>query len=147
MIEDIDEGGASSHTSSHMSDRMTSRIEIVGRMSGRRRWTMEQKLAILRDAFGSEGSVRAACEQHEIGSGQLYTWRRQAMSGELTGTKRTALPSFAEVDVSESSLPVVSAPAQTSGQIGIELPSGVKLTVNAGIDADALARVLAVLSR
>ena len=65
MIEDIDEGGASSHTSSHMSDRMTSRIEIVGWVSGRRCWTVEQKVAILRDAFGSEGSVRVACEQHE----------------------------------------------------------------------------------
>lgn len=134
-------------TSSHMSDRMTTRIEVVGRVSGRRRWTVEQKLAILRDAFGCEGSVRSACERHEIGSGLLYTWRRLAMSGELTGTKRTALPSFAEVDVSESSLPVVSAPAQACGQIGIELPSGVKLTVDAGIDTDALARVIGVLAR
>ena len=105
------------------------------------------QLAILRDAFGCEGSVRSACERHEIGSGQLYTWRRLAMSGELTGTKRTALPSFAEVGVSEPSLPVVSAPAQACGQIGIELPSGVKLTVDAGIDTDALARVIGVLDR
>lgn len=134
-------------TSSHMSDRMTTRIEVVGRVSGRRRWTVEQKLAILRDAFGCEGSVRAACERHEIGSGLLYTWRRLAMSGELTGTKRTALPSFAEVEVSEPSLPVVSATAQAYGQIGIELPSGVKLTVDAGIDTDALARVIGVLAR
>lgn len=134
-------------TSSHTSDRMTTRIEIVGRVSGRRRWTVEQKLAILRDAFGCEGSVRSACERHEIGSGLLYTWRRLAMSGELTGTKRTALPSFAEVDVLESSLPVVSAPAQACGQIGIELPSGVKLTVDAGVDTDALARVIGVLAR
>ncbi|NCP20352.1 MAG: transposase, partial [Erythrobacter sp.] len=29
--------------------------------------------------------------------------------------------------------------------IGIELPSGVKLTVDAGIDTDALARVIGVL--
>ncbi len=130
-----------------MSDRMTTRIEVVDRVSGRRRWTVEQKLAILRDAFGCEGSVRAACERHEIGSGQLYTWRRLAMSGELTGTKRTALPSFAEVEVSEPSLPVGSAPAQVCGQIGIELPSGVKLTVDAGVDSDALARVIGVLAR
>jgi transposase len=40
-------GVASSHT--------TGRIEIVGRVSGRRRWTVEQKLAILRDAFGRLG--------------------------------------------------------------------------------------------
>ncbi|WP_173208208.1 hypothetical protein [Sphingopyxis sp. BSNA05] len=31
-------------TSGHMSDRMTTRIEVVGWVSGRRRWTVEQKL-------------------------------------------------------------------------------------------------------
>ncbi|MFA7441237.1 MAG: hypothetical protein WCZ66_09740 [Sphingomonadaceae bacterium] len=36
------------------SGRMSTRIEVV---AGRRRWTVEQKLAILRDAFGAGGSV------------------------------------------------------------------------------------------
>lgn len=130
-----------------MSSRMTGRVEIVGRVSGRRRWTVEQKLAILRDAFGPDGTVRSACERHEVGSGQLYTWRRLAMSGELTGTRRTALPAFAEVDVSEPSLLAVSTPAPAYGQIAIELPSGVKLTVDTTVDADALARVIGVLAR
>lgn len=44
---------------------MTTRIEVAGRVSCRRRWTVEQKLATLRDAFGPEGSVRAACDRHE----------------------------------------------------------------------------------
>ncbi|AIT78493.1 transposase [Novosphingobium pentaromativorans US6-1] len=126
---------------------MTGRVEIVGRVSGRRRWTVEQKLAILRDAFGPDGSVRSACERHEVGSGQLYTWRRLAMSGELTGTRRTALPAFAEVEISEPLLPAVSSPARAGGEIGIELPSGVKLTVDTAVDADALARVISVLSQ
>lgn len=69
------------------------------------------------------------------------------MSGELTGTRRTTIPEFAEVEVSGPSLPAVPPPAQTCGQIGIELPSGVKLTVDAGVDADALARVIGVLAR
>jgi hypothetical protein len=56
-------------TSSHTTGRMSGRIEIVGRVSGRRRWTVEQKLAILRDAFGPDGSVRAAVERHEVSSG------------------------------------------------------------------------------
>jgi transposase len=46
-------------------------------VSGRRRWTVEQKLAVLRDAFGPGGCVRAACERHDVGSGSIYTWRRQ----------------------------------------------------------------------
>jgi transposase len=33
------------------SGRMSSRIEVIGRISGRRHWTVEQKLAMLRDAF------------------------------------------------------------------------------------------------
>lgn len=146
-MDDFDDQEASSHTTDHMSGHMAGRVEIVGRVSGRRRWTVEQKLAILRDAFGPDGSVRAACERHEVGSGQLYTWRRLAMSGELTGTKRAILPAFAEVEVSEPSFQAVPPPAQTCGQIGIELPSGVKLTVDAAVDADALTRVIGVLVR
>lgn len=132
---------------------MTTRVEIVGRVSGRRRWTVEQKLGILRDAFGPGGSVRAAMERHDIGSGPIYVWRRQAMSGELTGVRPAALsvvgPAFAEVEIAEPA--IAAAPAQSvaqhDGQIGIELPSGVRLTVDAAVDADALARVIAVLVR
>lgn len=54
-------------------------------MAGRRRWSVEQKPAILRDAVGPEGSVRAAIERHEAGSGAIYIRRRQAMPGALTG--------------------------------------------------------------
>ncbi len=90
-----------------------------------------------------------ACERHEVGSGQLYTWRRQAMSGELTGIRVPALPGFAEVEVASTLAPVAEAPLLPKGygQIGIELPSGVRLTVDAAVDAEALARVLGVLAR
>jgi hypothetical protein len=36
---------------------MTGRIEVVARVSGRQYWTVEQKLGMLRDAFGAGGSV------------------------------------------------------------------------------------------
>jgi transposase len=145
MSGDSEDDGACSHTSG----RMTARIEVVGRVSGRRRWTVEQKLAILRDGFGPGGSVRDACERHGVGSGQMYTWRRQAMSGELTGVPPPPLPSFAEVEVAVPSVPMLPSPEPTrpGGQIGIELGSGIRLTVDTDVDADALARVLAVLTR
>ena len=127
---------------------MTTQIEVVGRVSGRRRWTVEQKLAILRDAFGPDGSVRAACDRHEVGSGAVYTWRRQAMSGELTGVRPPALPAFSEVEVADPGVCDVVPPVPLRcGQIGIELATGVRLTVDAMVDADALARVIAVLAR
>lgn len=139
MSEDIGAAGASALVTGHMSDRMSSRIAVVG---GRRRWSVDQKLSILREAFGPDGSVSATCQRHAVGSGMLYTWRRQALAGDLTGTKRTPAPSFAEVEVS-----VPTAATTGSGQIGIELPSGVRITVDAAVDADALARVMSVLAR
>ena len=57
---------------------------------------MEQKLAVLRAAFGPDGCVRSACERHEVGSGAIYTWRRLAVSGELTGVRKPKSPAFAE---------------------------------------------------
>lgn len=139
MSEDIVAAGASVLVSGHMSNRMSSRIAVVG---GRRRWSVDQKLAILREAFGPDGSVSATCQRHAVGSGMLYTWRRQALAGDLTGAKRASVPLFAEAEVS------VPAPATAgSGQIGIELPSGVRITVDAAVDAGALARVMSVLGR
>ena len=144
---------------SHTSGRMTGRIEVIARVSGRRFWTVEQKLAMLRDAFGPGGSVRSAMERHDVTSGLLYTWRRMAMSGLLLDRSPKLLPrsaagqepGFAEVRVVD---PVAIPPPPLSpsrpdapGRIGIELPSGVRVSVDAAVDADALGRVLSVLSR
>ena len=141
-----------------MTGRMSSRITVIGRVSGRRYWTVEQKMAMLRDAFGSGGCVRTAMDRHEVTSGQLYTWRRQAMSGELGGkpVAAQAVPVFAEVRIAEPGLAVPalppplaarSGPVELLGRIGIELPSGIRLTVDSGVDADALRRVLSVIGQ
>ena len=138
---------------------MSSRITVIGRVSGRRYWTVAQKLAMLRDAFGSGGCVRTAMDSHEVTSGQLYTWRRQAMSGELSG-KPPALPVFAEVRIADPGpavpalapplpppLAARSGPVEPAAKIGIELPSGIRLTVDSGVDADALRRVLSAIGQ
>jgi hypothetical protein len=48
----------------------------------RRILTVEQKLTILRDAFGFEDRVRGACERHEVSSGMRSTLRTNAMPGQ-----------------------------------------------------------------
>jgi len=98
-----------SDESSHKSSHMTGRMEVIARVSGRRFWTVEQKLAMLRDAFGPGGSVRAAMDRHEVTSGLLYTWRRNAMAGLLidrpsmapTRLAEPVPPSFAQVVISD----------------------------------------------
>jgi len=122
---------------------MTGRIEVVSRVSGRRRWSAEQKLAILHDAFGPDGSLRRARERHDVSAAQLYSWRRQALSGELTRVA-SAVPVFAAVEMTAADLPAPSASARAS-RISIELPSGIRLIVDADVDPQALARILAVV--
>ena len=105
-------------------------------------------MAVLRDAFGPEGCVRGACERHDVGSGSIYTWRRQAMSGELAGVPKPIEPVFAEVEISEQpALPAPTVAARNSSVIGIELPSGIRISVDATVDADALSRVIGILTR
>ena len=143
--------------SGHTSSRKTGRIEVIARVSGRRFWSVEQKLAILRDAFGSGGSVRDAMERHEVTSGQLYTWRRNAMAGLLIDrpSKVLAEPSASFAEVSITDPMAYPPPASLSpplerafpSKIAIELPSAIKLSVDTSVDAEALRRVLSVLER
>jgi hypothetical protein len=59
-------------TSSHTTGRTNSskaRVQIVGRVSGRSNWTVEQKLTLIGEAFTSGSSVGSTLERHEIISG------------------------------------------------------------------------------
>lgn len=52
------------------------------------------------------------------------------MSGELAGVRPTALPAFSKVEVANLVVcDVASLVPPRCGQIGIELPTGVRLTV------------------
>ena len=148
-MDDEIEGDASSHTTSRMSDRKA-KVQIVGRVSGRRIWTVEQKLAIIGEAFSPGTSVKQTVERHEIGSGQLYTWRRQLLDGELGGPRdigrlRSA-PSFARVVL--ASMPDGAAersPApDTSPPLAIDSHSFAREGAVANARATALAGVIEI---
>lgn len=121
-------------------------MEVVGRVSGRRNWSVEEKLEILADAFRPGVRVRDVLERRDLSSGLVYTWRKQARLGLLAGTV-PALPTFAEVRVSdvETAAPAPQPAASATGLIRIDLPGGVRVSVDAAVDAGALARVLSVL--
>ena len=91
--------------------------------------------------------------KHGISSGQLYTWRQQVLGRQMTLLTRTQ-PDFAQVEMT-SGLPdrpdetpkVAVAPVQAPGLIEIVLSGGVVVRVDAGVDADALRRVLTVVGQ
>ena len=128
----------------HTSTRTTGRVEVVGRVSGRRSWSDEEKLEILAEAFRPGVRVRDVLERRDLSSGLVYTWRKQAQLGKLGGIA-PALPTFTEVRVAEVAAPALPPATPTPGLIRIELPGGVRVSVDGSVDAGALAWVLAVL--
>jgi transposase len=122
-------------------------------MAPKRSWTAEQKIAILDEAFAPGACVSEAAEQHELNTGQLYTWRRLLLEGKLTVSKPPA-PAFARVDVAPGQTVIsglteplsVAEPAiHSSSVIEIELKSGVRIRVDDNVNGKALKHVLDAL--
>ena len=96
-------------------------------------------------------SVMLVCRMHAISSGQLYTWRRQFRTGELTGfapvTLAPPVGQLAAPSPPADPVPTLAeADRPTGGMIEVKLPSGVKLRITGAVDAAALRRVLSALS-
>ena len=135
------ESDASTHTSARMSAPRP-RIEVITGVERRRRWSWDQKRAIVEESLSPRASAAAIARRHGIGTGQLYTWRRQLLKRQLVETPRFAR---VEVAVVEPPGPVASPVAGTAGTIEITLADGTSVRLTGDVDEPALRRVLGVL--
>ena len=127
------------------------RGEVLLGPERRRRWSTEEKLRILARSVAPGASVLLVCRTHGISSGQLYTWRRQFRTGELTGFAPVLVaPPADELPAAAAPIdlvpPVCAAEQPVGGLIEMELPSGVKLRLTGAVDAVMLRQVLSALS-
>jgi len=133
------------------------RVEVLGGVERRRRWSFEEKARIVEASYAANTSVSALARRYGIALGLLFTWRRQAREGRLGGTEQA--PVFVPVVTKPepdpgpcvTNLPA-SAPADEHprrrrrvGVIEIDLGCGRRLKVDRDVDAEALRRVLSVL--
>src|SRR5215210_5393276 len=70
------------HTINRMSVREAP-VEVITRGERRRAWTPEQKRDIVMESLEPGGSPIAVARRHGIGTGLLYTWRRQLVEGQF----------------------------------------------------------------
>lgn len=126
------------------------RSEIISTVERRRRWTAEEKVAILDAAFRPGGSVAAAAERNDVSRALIYLWRKQARAGEIPGVtvSAKAVARFAPVQVVETA-PAEPKPASRErrrvAMIEITLTNGRVLKVDDAVDPSLLARVVAAL--
>jgi transposase len=133
-------------------------VEVITRGERRRVWTDAQKHDIVLESLVPGGSPVAVARRHGIGTGLLYTWRRQLVEGQLKALMPAA-PSFVPVAAlpddqavaaertSPWAAPLAAAMDGVSGWIEIMLPDGVTVRVGAAVEEEALRRVLAALGR
>jgi transposase len=68
----------------------------------RRRWSEEERLQILTEAFSPGACVAGVCRRHDISSALIYTWRRKIREVQAdTASGMSPAPSFAEAVVVE----------------------------------------------
>lgn len=135
---------ASVHTSARMRGPRQ-RIEVITGAERRRRWSWEQKQAIVAESVAPRASPTVIARKYGLNTGQLYTWRRQR----LRRVPAVASTGFARVDVVEEpvrpTVPTTTTHAAQSGLIEVILPGGASVRVDGCVDERALRRVLAAL--
>jgi len=137
--------------------------ELLGRVERRRRFSVEQKLAVLAETTAPGANMSEVARRHGLVPAQVYKWRRLAELGVIGVPGASELPSFVAVEITKDvpSLPspvpesrrarVNDAPPRwrrkKAGLIEIELEGGRRVRVDRDVDAAALERVLDVLAR
>jgi transposase len=129
-------------------------MEIITGVERRRRWRVEEKLRIVAECERPGACLAAVARQHDVSSGLLWNWRRQARRGVLCVD---LAPIFFPVQVAgepvsrdfgqrptSPAVPPVT-PASTDGQIEIMLADGTMVRAGQNVSLATLRRVLAAL--
>ena len=113
--------------------------EVVLRPERRRRWTPEQKLAIVQESLANGGGPTQVARRYGISTALLYTWRKQLLSAATEG--------FVACEVVDASVPPAAAITPGPPAIEIDWPGGARLRVGAGADPATLRLVLDALAQ
>ena len=122
-------------------------VEVRVRAVRRRSWSPEEKLRIVRETLEPGAVAKAVAERHGIGTGLLFTWRREMLAAAMSG--------FAPVEVVPET-PRIEAPApaptpaketapEVPGTVEVTLPSGATVRVSGRVEPELLRGVLAEL--
>jgi transposase len=126
------------------------RIEVTVRAERRRRWSAEEKLRIVRETLRPGAVAQVVADRNGIGTGQLYTWRKQMLTAAITGfaaVETVAEPQAAPRLTAPSVASDPSPAAVTEVAIEVELPNGARVRVGKGAGASLLCDVFAALDR
>lgn len=120
----------------------------------RRRWSKDEKARIVEETLLPGAVVSEVARRHDVAQSLLFAWRRRARVEEPGGRDGSILLPVEIGSIAAPSGPDAARQTRAatrgrqakSGVIEIELGSGRRVRVDSEVDADALRRVLSVLS-
>jgi transposase len=126
--------------------------EIV--VARRRQWTPQEKAALLAEIEAAGGRVSVVARRHGIAKSLLYNWRSACKAARAA----SGAAGFVQLGVVEASAyrgPALRMLASgrsaglslvaPTGVMEIDLPEGVRVRVDSGVDEPALRRVLSAV--
>jgi transposase len=127
----------------------------------RRRWTPEQKAALLAEVEAEGGQVSVVARRHGISTSLLYNWRSACKAALAVRAMAVRPAEFVQIGVvtdapgDSARMPTAAGAmcpqgagltlAERIGVIEIDLPDGARVRVDGGVNEKALRRVLSAL--
>lgn len=132
--------------------------EVISVVARRRRWTLEQKLALVEEVLRPGASVASVADRHGMSRSLLFAWRRQVRDGTMPGVVRAEaaaalVPVRVVADASAKEAPRRPAssrgpaerPARSGTTVEVVLSNGRVLRVCEAIGPAVLGRLAAAL--
>ena len=126
------------------------RVEVLGGVERRRRWSRDDKMRIIEETLAPGAVVTEIARRHGIATSLVFTWRRRARLATVASAARLVpveVAATAAESVRSIEAPTAMPARKRRGLIEIELGDGKRVSVDENVDAEALGRVLDVLSR
>ena len=136
-------------------------VEIMARVERRRKWTAEEKAALIAEVEAEGGRVKVVARRHRMSESLLYNWRsawKAAAALARTPEPVEFVPLGVFGRISDEGPAMLSAPSNVPppersrragmtmeervGMIEVALPSGARVRVDAFVNEKALRRVL-----
>jgi transposase len=120
------------------------RAELMTGPVRRRRWTDEDKLRILREAFAPGAVVADVARRHDVRGPQIYQWRSAFLAGSRRSDAGTGFVAVAPALYSDSggTSELDQRQCEEVGQIELVLLGGRVLRIRATASRDELQRLI-----
>ena len=116
----------------------------------RRRWSEDEKRALVAETFVDGQTVNGVARRHNISRSMLFGWRKQYREALSFGSSTSTPIGFTAVAIArpEQSEPPTPAPSPAAiPLIELEFGRGVRLRISGAVDPDLAAAVMKALPR